>query len=215
MEECGMTELRSQGKLHTDDITFEVVQRTITSLLGRLGERHKEGACRRPTYIPLVHSVHICPTYNSSHQRLFAWELPLAAKALCGRLEVLVIAPPLSAALNQWLTGVGVQMSWLPLPSDRITLGNRFCITPQSIQMLWSSVCSLQELNFITCSLLSFPFPISILLSFCVSWDSYQTNNLHSNSCFKVCFGGNPTSDIWDIEVISDKWPLCTKVFWR
>lgn len=123
---------------------IEVVQRAITSLLGTLGERHKEGACRRPTYIPSVRSVHICPTCKSSHQHLFAWELPLAAKALCGRLEVLVTALPLSTALNQWQTGVGVQISWLPLPSDRITVGNRFYITSQSIQMLWSSVCSLQ-----------------------------------------------------------------------
>lgn len=43
MEGCGMTELGSQGKLHTDDRTFETVQRMIMNLLDRLGERHKEG----------------------------------------------------------------------------------------------------------------------------------------------------------------------------
>lgn len=35
MEEYGTTELGSQGELHTDDVTFELVQRMIMSLLGR------------------------------------------------------------------------------------------------------------------------------------------------------------------------------------
>lgn len=35
MEECCTEELGSQGELHVDDVTFEIVQRMIMSLLGR------------------------------------------------------------------------------------------------------------------------------------------------------------------------------------
>lgn len=35
----------------TDDVTFELVQRMVLSLLGRLGEGHRKGGSR-PTYIP-------------------------------------------------------------------------------------------------------------------------------------------------------------------
>lgn len=49
---CGTTELGSQGKLCTDDITFELVQRMITSLPGRLGEEHGKEWCSR---------FHLCP----------------------------------------------------------------------------------------------------------------------------------------------------------
>lgn len=70
MGECGITELESRGKLHTDDVTFELVQRRILSLR-RLEEGHMRSVADPLTSLQPI-SMHIGPTYNSSHGHLFA-----------------------------------------------------------------------------------------------------------------------------------------------
>lgn len=63
-----MTELESRGKLHTDDVAFEPGQRRI---LSRLDEGHIGGVADPLISLQPI-SMHISPTYNSSHGHLFA-----------------------------------------------------------------------------------------------------------------------------------------------
>lgn len=93
IKRCGMTELGSQGKLHTDYVTFEIVQRMVMNQPSRLGGGHKEGMVQEPHLYPFsLFSIH-WPNVQllTSASLCFLWLLE------SGGLELLVIAPPLSA----------------------------------------------------------------------------------------------------------------------
>lgn len=128
MEWCCRTSLRSQGKLHTDHVTFELVQRMSMSMSG--------GGVADLSVLHLYPFSSFCgcwPNYNSMHLYLGAWELLLAARPWVAGCKCWWIVPsPLSSpqtmAQRSWYTN-----SLAPLALWGITLGSRFYIVSQSI----------------------------------------------------------------------------------